>query len=274
MSRKTLLVSAPLGLGALVLLWAAMAARGEPDAKPVRHVPKSVGVKRPASIESEPVIAAPGPYTVTPKRAEPVSAGGEYSVIEERIRKMEEKLLALETKKAEISVANQDLERQLVEKQSDATARTMADWRVRQWDQMLGLTETQKQSLTELGMKWAKEDAVRPPTRDSWLQREEDLRARLSAEQAARLHESAAKQSQQLWNMLGRSLGSMVGASKDEMTRFQQTLGDWRPDNSMLLPEGHGADWPGMMKEGTSRLQSLLTPEQMSKLNQSQRWIR
>jgi hypothetical protein len=74
-----------------------------------------------------------------------------------------------------------------------------------------------------------------------------------------------------MWNMLGRSLGSMIGASKDEMTRFQQTLGDFRPDNTMLLAEGHGADWPGMMKEGTSRLQPLLTAEQMAKLTRFQR---
>ena len=264
MSRKTILVSAPLGLGALVLLWAAMAARGEPAPKPVRPAPKTATAKRPAPVEAAAFVDAPA-AAVSPRISAP-AGGGEYSVIEERIRLMEEKLLALETRKAEMTASNQDLERQIAEKQSELTARTMAEWRVRQWEQMLGLTEAQKQSLLDLCTKWSKEDAVRTPTRETWLQREEDLRARLSAEQSAKLHESTSKQSQQMWNMLGRSLGSMIGASKDEMTRFQQTLGDWRPDNSMLLAEGHGADWPGMMKEGSSRLQSQLTPDQAAKL--------
>src|SRR4029453_493312 len=169
--------------------------------------------------------------------------GGEYAVIEDRIRMMEEKMLALETKKAEITESNQDLERQLVEKQAEATARMMGQARVLQWEQLLGLTETQKQSLMELCTLWAKQDAVRPPTRETWLRREDDLRRRLSAEQAGKLNETTSKQSQMMWSMLGRSLGSMIGASKEEMTRFQQTLGDWRPNGAMLLPEGYGASW-------------------------------
>jgi hypothetical protein len=270
MSRKTILVSAPLGLGALVLLWAAMAARGEPEAKPVRTAPKAALGKRPAPAEAAAFIDTP----VAASRVQPApagSGGGEYAVIEDRIRKMEEKLVALETKKVEMTAANQDLERQVSEKQVDLNARTMAEWRVRQWEQLLGLSETQKQPLIDLVAKWTKEDGGKAASRDTWLQREVELRARLSAEQASRLNESASKQSQQMWNMLGRSLGSMVGASKEEQTRFQQTLGDWRAPNSMLLPEGHGADWPGMMKEGSSRIQPLLTPEQQSKLARIQR---
>lgn len=270
MSKKTILLSAPMGLGALVLLWAAMSGRGEPEpVKPVRPAPKKTAVARPAPVEA--VAAAEPSAPVLPTTRTPAPVGGEYAVIEDRIRKMEEKLLALETKKTEIEASNQDLERQLVEKQTEATARAMGEARVNQWQHLLGLTETQRQSLTELCTLWAKQDAFRPPTRETWLRREDELRARLSAEQAGKLNETTSKQSQMMWSMLGRSLGSMIGASKEEMTRYQQTLGDWRPDGAMLLPEGHGADWPGMMKEGTSRLQPLLTPDQMAKLVRFQR---
>jgi len=268
MSRKTILLSAPVGLGALVLLWAAMAARGEPGpSKPARPAAKKTAGPRPAPAETAVSVDPPAPA----RPAASAPSGGEFAVIEDRIRKMEEKVFALETRKAEITESNQDLERQLVEKQAEATARMMAQARVLQWEQLLGLTEAQKQSLMELCTLWAKQDAVRPPTRETWLRREDDLRARLSAEQAGRLNESTSKQSQMMWNMMGRSLGSMIGASSDDMTRYQQTLGDWRPDGAMLLPEGHGADWPGMMKEGTSRLQPLLTPEQMAKPTRFQR---
>jgi hypothetical protein len=270
MSRKTMLVSAPLGLGALVLLWAAMAGRGEPEVKPVRPVPKAAIAKRPAPVEA--AVPVDSPAVPLPTRpSTPAPSGGEYAVIEERIRLMEEKLFALETRKAEITASNQDLERQIVEKQSDLNARMMAEARVRQWEHQLGLTETQKQSLMELCTLWAKQDAVRPATRETWLRREDDLRGRLSAEQAGKLHDQSSRQSQQLWNMMGHSLGSMVGASRDDMTRFQQALGDWRPDGAMLLPEGYGADWAGLMKEGSSRLQPLLTPDQVAKLSRYQR---
>jgi hypothetical protein len=48
--------------------------------------------------------------------------------------------------------------------------------------------------------------------------------------------------------------------------RLQQTLGDFRPANAMLLPEGYGADWPGMMREAGGRLQPVLSADQMAKL--------
>ena len=271
MSRKSLLVTAPLALGALVLLWAAMAVRGEPEPKPVRPAPKAAPAKRTAPpVESAVVDPPAAPVAPRPASSTP-SSGGEFAVIEERIRVMEEKLLALETRKAEILASNQDLERQIADKQSEFTARSMAEARVRQWEHLLGLTETQKQSLIDLCTKWAKEDAVRAPGRDTWFQRENDLRARLSAEQAGRLHDSVAKQSQQMWGHLGRSLAAMAGAPKEDHLRFQQTLGTWSPETTMLLPEGHGADWPGMMKEGISRLQPLLTAEQLAKLSRFQR---
>jgi hypothetical protein len=138
---------------------------------------------------------------------------------------------------------------------------------VRSWESILGLSETQKQSLIDLCATWQRQDGGKPATREAWLAREQDLRSLLSAEQAAKLHDNAVQQSQTMWNHLGRTIGSMVGASKEDQTRFQQTLGTYGPANAMLLPEGYGADWPGMMREGSSRLQQLLSQDQMAKLN-------
>ena len=268
MSRKTILISAPLGLGALLLLWAGMATRSEPEAKPPRPSPKTAPLRRPAALEAAAAVeSSPAAPSVAPAPSAPApSGGGEYAVIEDRIRKMEEKLLALEAKKAVLAGANQDLEKQVAERNAELSARTMAEWRVRNWEQLLGLSETQKQSLIDLCAKWPREDAGRPASRETWLAREEDLRSRLSVEQSATLHASTAAQSQQMWNNLGRTIGGMVGASKEDQTRFQQTLGDFRAPNAMLLPEGHGADWPGQMREASVRLQPALSTEQMAKL--------
>jgi hypothetical protein len=267
MSRKTILVSAPLGLGALVLLWAAMAARGEPEQKPARSVPKPT-VKRSAPMDVSAAVEAPAPArALSPAPAAPVEGGGEYAVINDRIRKMEEKLLELEAKRNTLAGGNQELERQLMERQAELSARTMAEWRVRTLEQMLGLSATQKQALLDLWTGWVKKDAGRPADRETWLQRETDVRAQLSVEQQARLHDNAATQSQQMWANLGRSIGSMVGASKDEQTRYQQTLGDYRAPNAMLLPEGYGADWPGMMRDASGRLRPMLSADQLAKLD-------
>jgi hypothetical protein len=265
MSRKTILLSAPLGLGALVLVWAALAAReskvSAPDL-PGRKAP----LRRPDPAREAAAPARESASYLAPAATKP-SSGGEYAVIEERIRLMEAKMVTLEAKRDELAAANQDLERQIGEKNAEATARVMAEARVTGWGFLLGLTEAQKQSLLELCTQWHRADAGRSPNRDTWLGRENELRSRLSVEQAAKLHDHAALQSQSMWNYLGRTLGSMIGASKEDQTKFQQTLGTWQAPSAMLLPEGYGADWPGMMKEGSARLQPLLTSDQVARLN-------
>jgi hypothetical protein len=267
MSRKTVLMSAPLGLGGLVLLWAALAARSE--AGPARPLAAPKPKPTPARIvETAPAPEVPGEARFVAAPSGPaLSGGGENSLIEERIRKMEERLLTLEGKRNTLAGANQELERQINEKNVEASARMMAEFRVRGMEQQLGLSESQKQTLMDLWTKWQREEGGKPTARETWLAREQDIRSVLTAEQSAKMHEGAVQQTQVLWTHLGRSLGSMLGASKEEQTRFQQTLGDYRPANAMLLPEGYGADWPGMMREGASRLQQLLTPDQMTKLS-------
>ncbi|HVR87875.1 MAG TPA: hypothetical protein VMU54_26390 [Planctomycetota bacterium] len=268
MSPKTILISVPVGCCALGLLWAALAVRGEPEPNTAKLPPRR-GTARSApetsaAQERMSAISYGAPPPLVP--AEPAAGGGEYPIIEERIRKMEERLLALEAKKTSLSGSNQEMERQISEKIAEQSARTQAEWRVRAWEALLGLSETQKQMLVDLLTQWGKEDAGHPADRETWLLRESELRSRLSVEQAAKLHESSVTQGQQMWNFLGRSIGSMIGASRDEMTRFQQVLGDYRVPSAMLLPEGYGSDWPGMLREGASRLQPVLSSDQMAKL--------
>jgi len=265
MSRKTILLSAPLGLGALVLVWAALSARESTVSTPDRPGRKAPA-RRPAPLAEAAAPARESASYLAPAAAQP-SGGGEYAVIEERIRLMEAKLVALETKRDELTIANQELERQVNERNFEASARMQAEWRVRSWEQMLGLSETQKQALMDLWTGWLKSDVGRPQSKETWLSRESELRSRLSVEQAGKLHDNAALQSQSMWNHLGRTLGGMIGASKEDQTKFQQTLGTWQAPSAMLLPEGHGADWPGLMKEGSTRLQPALTSDQMAKLN-------
>jgi len=180
---------------------------------------------------------------------------------------MEERLRILEARKGALSGSNQELERQIKERNADWSSRAMADARVRGWELMLGLSETQKQSFLDLCTTWAKEDAAQPPGRDTWLSRESDVRGRLSVEQAGKLHDVAVEQCRQLWGHIGRSIGWMAGAGKEESVRFQQLLGDFRAPGTMLLPEAYGADWPGLFQEASNRLLPVLSTDQVAKLN-------
>ena len=266
MSRKTMVVLAPLGLGSLVLLWAAAAGRGHPEATPARAERKPATVSL-AAARTVPPLETPALASDAAAAASAPSAGAEFSVIESRIRLMEEKLVALEARREALASANRDLEKQIGEKTAEYGAKSQAEWRIRPWEQLLGLTETQKQSLLDLWTQWVKSDAGRPQGKETWQSREGEIRSRLSVEQAAKLHDSAAKQSELMWNHLGRTLAGMAGAPREEYNRFQQTLGTWRAPESMLLPEAHGADWPVLMREGIGRLQSILSADQMAKLS-------
>lgn len=266
MPRKPLLIGAPIGLGVLVLAGAAMMSRGEPEAKPKRSAPRSPA----AAPKAEPIdapassVPADAPFLAAPS---PSGESPENALIRERIRLLEERLLALQARRDAMVASNQDLEQQIAVRSAEQSARTTAEWRVRAWEQMLGLSETQRQRLIDLCAGWARDDAARPPGRDTWLKRETDLRSLLSVEQAAKLHDTAAQQSESQWKHLGRTIAGMIGAPKEDYPRYQQALGDYRAPNTMLLPEGYGADWNGLMREGSSRLQPMLSADQLAKLN-------
>ncbi len=262
MPRKTILIAAP-AVGALLIGWAAFAARPDPGSAPAPR-PAPVGRKSAA-----PAAAFEGPAPSATRQARPDAAppsSPETAVIQERVRKMEERLQELEARRDALTADNQDLQKQVTEKWAEASARSTAEWRVKSWEAMLGLNESQKQSLTALWTKWAREDAGRPAGRESWGPREAELRAQLTVEQAAKLHATSAAQAAQMWSMMGRSLGGMVGVTKDEQVRLQQSLGDLRIPGDMLLPEAHGGDWPGLLREASARARPLLTPEQTARL--------
>lgn len=263
MRRRTLMIAAPLGLGALVLAGAALATRGEASAPAPRVLPRARPTPRP-----EPPAGGQAPELATVVPAPTgVEGGGANALILERIRRMEEKVLELELKRASLVNGNQDLEKQVSQKSADLSARMMAEWRVRMLDAVVGLSETQKQSLLELWTQWLRDDAGRPAGREAWLAREVDLRSSLSVEQAARLHDSTSAQVRQMWSTVGRTIGGMIGASKDDQTRFQQTLGDYRAPNTMLMSEAYGADWTGLMREASGLLRPVLSADQSAKLD-------
>lgn len=262
MSKKALLVSAPLGLGALVVLWAAVSVRGATES--ATPAPKKKPALKAALLEP---VAEAGVATPSAASTSTTPATGADALILDRIRRMEERLQTLETRKQTLARSNEEMERKVAEKLVDTSARMMAEWRVRAWEQQLRLSETQKQALMEIVTRWQREDAGKPAGRETWLGRESELRSRLSVEQASALQESAIAACRQQWAFLGQTIGGMVGASTEDQARFKQSLGDYIAPNAMLLPEAHGWDWPGMLREGAGRLRPGLTSDQLTRLD-------
>jgi len=262
MSKKALLVSAPLGLGAFVVLWAAVSVRSATESAP--PVLKKKPSLKAALFEpvAEADAATPSGLLSAESTSTPPAIGADALILD-RIRRMEERLQSLETRKQALARSNEEMERKVSEKTVDASARMMAELRVRGWEQLLRLTETQKQALLEIATRWQREDAGKPASRDAWLGRESELRSRLSVEQASALQEIAISGCRQQWAALGQTIGGMVGASTEEQARFKQSLGDYIAPNAMLLPEAHGWDWPAMLREGAGRLRPGLTSDQL-----------
>jgi hypothetical protein len=229
---------------------------------------RPVGGGAPASEPEEALGAAP----LSPQDAHGLPALGgpvspETAAIQERVRRLEDRLRELDARRDGLVASNRDLEKQVTEKYADLSARSMAEWRVKSWETMLGLDEAQKQGLVRLMTQWGQQDAGRPADADTWLAREADIRSLLSVEQAAKLHESVLSQSQGMWANMGRTLGGMIGAAKDEQVRLQQSLGGYWPASNALLPEAHASDWNGLLREAMSRVKPTLTPEQTARLD-------
>jgi len=270
-TKKTIAFAAPAGLALLV--WAAVAARpdGAPDpapplrrAAPVRPV---AAVPLPEREDEIAVAPAERVRPAAPRTSPAATVSPETAAIQGRVEILEVRLRELEARRDELAASNKEMDKQIAEKMAEASAKGIADWRVKQLDAVVGLSETQKQGLLALWTQWSKEDAGRAGDPAAWVAREGEIRSRLTAEQSAKLHESASGQAQKMWSRMGATLGSVIGAPKDEQARLQQSLGDYRPAGDLLLPEAHGADWNGLMRDALGRLRPSMTPEQTARLD-------
>jgi hypothetical protein len=189
------------------------------------------------------------------------------AAIQERILRMEERARELESKRDTLAANNKDLEKDIARKTAELSARTMAEWRVKAWEGTLGLSDSQKRALVDLLAQWGREDAGGPATSQTWISREGDLRSQLTVEQAAKLHDLSTSQAQLQWKYMGMTLGSMAGASNTDFSRFQQPLGDLRFPQDMVLPEAHGADYQGMLREAALRVRPVLSADEASRLD-------
>lgn len=268
--KKRWIPALAAGVGGAILVLAAVALRGDAEEAP--------RPKRRASRDSKPVKErrerTEAPIARSPERALPRTSGEapagtiDLSVVRARVEAMEARLRELEARRDLLKTENENLTREITERSAQARARSTAEWRVRSWAKLLGLTESQKDELKQLWTRWALEDLSNPPSASTWLGRESELRSRLSSEQSLKLHDSTATQSSRKWSYMGRTLGRVAGAPKEDYDRLQQSIGEFSIPDITLLPEAHGADWKGMLNRAAERMRPVLTPDQAAKLDQ------
>ncbi len=266
MSSRKLVLGAPAAAGLVILVWALVSAREErPAAAPVRAPRPAPAPPEPRAERRDP---SPAPSAARPaKAAETPSPGGIEAAVQSRVSELEDRLRALEARRDALAAENRDLEKQASERYAQAGALSTAQWRVRAWEKLLGLTEGQKKEVLDLATGWAKEDAGGRASREAWGVRENELRARLTSEQAARLAQNVASTAAGQWRVMGQAIGQYAGLPSSEHVRVQQALGDFRLPDTALLQEAHGADWGGIFREAASRARPLLTPEQAARLD-------
>ena len=171
-----------------------------------------------------------------------------------------------EVRRIEFAREDKNLDRKHRWNDFDQKGRSRSDERVTTWENLLGLSEGQQQALQTLVQSWTGADLDRPPSLQTWLVREAEVRAALSAEQADLLHRANAVEIRKRWSQMGYALGGLLGASKDDHGRYQHTLGDQLIPERMILPEAHGADNLSLLSEAIKRLQGVLSPDQVTRL--------
>lgn len=267
MATKSVVVGAAVGSGGLLLLWLALSVRQVPAIPPAPATLGSRGTQILQTAQLAQELAAPGAPLAPAAVPSPGSPAAQMGPLLDRIRKMEERLLLLESKRLELLSGNQSLEREIVAKQSQALARTRAEWRLQAWQSLLGLSATQVDSLRTLLMSWTTADQGQTADQALWMAREGDLRSQLSVEQAGKLHDAVVHQTQTIWGSLGQTIGRSIGASSEDQVRFQQALGAYAAPSAMLLSEAHGGQWNALTAEAATRIRPLLSGDQVALLD-------
>jgi hypothetical protein len=150
---------------------------------------------------------------------------------------------------------------------------------------MGGATETQQAALSDLWVRWNKEDdhsgAWRTEdegqTRRRLLDREAELRALLSADQQARMQGAAVAMRKTLWWRVATDLANdlgypVTGVSRQESDgSINKVLGMMgsvpeAPSSTMMLLGAHGMDYPSLRRLAAGHVRPQLSPEDSKRL--------
>jgi hypothetical protein len=264
---KTLVlsVSAVAALGILIGVAAMLRAEDPPEALPRR---------------SGPIPAAPA----APMAAlVPVEAPDPELI--KRVDEMEGRLNQLLKRRDELEKSNELIRKEMKEVQTVQGLKANAPMFVAGLAAKIGgATDTQKDALTDIWVKWHKEDNLggawrtedEAETRRRLQDREAELRALLSAEQQAKLQSAATARIKTLWWRVAGDLANDLGypvtavSRQEENSSINKVLGlmGSTPEapSTMMLSGAYSRDYSSLRRLAAERVRPQLPPDDSKRL--------
>jgi hypothetical protein len=150
-----------------------------------------------------------------------------------------------------------------------------------------GITEAQRAPLTELWLRWHKEDQIGElwrsesvdQVRGRLLEREAELRALLSADQQAKLHAAAEWRLKLNWERTAMDIASelgypIAGVSREtcqaSVNKVLPLMGaaPSSPSGAMMLSGAYGLDPSSLKRLGMERMRTQLSSEDLKRLQE------
>jgi hypothetical protein len=258
MTKITLPVAVAIGLGLVALIFVARSLH-KPAAPETAKTP-AVETERPGAKAEEAVPAPPA------KKQDSAPSGVDPRLLE-KIREMEDRVARLRARRDKLLSENEALEARLRKAEKDGYVEAFSEWRGNELGKLLDLPEWQRTNLTALWKEWSRQDLKGRANEETWLDRERQLRAQLTAEQIEKLHESVAEEAREDWSHMGLKIGSTAEVPREEQDGLQQMLGELTVPPEALIPEAHGLHWGGLYQQAMPLLGSALTEEQRNRVN-------
>ncbi len=232
----------------------------------------------PPRTTSIPAVSAPRAALAPVEAADPE--------LVKRVEEMEGRMSRLLHRRDDLAQSNAAIQKDIKGIQTERSLRQGAPGFV----QMLankagGITESQRAPLTELWIRWHKEDQVEEPWRSEsvdqvrrrLLDREADLRALLSADQQAKLHESAEWRIKYSWDRAAMEIANELGYPIAAVSRetYQASVNKVlplmgaapsSPSNTMMLTGAYGVDSSSLKRLAIERVRTQLSGEDLKRL--------
>ncbi len=192
--------------------------------------------------------------------------------VEERLKELDEKIAALEKKHKTLSDENASMEIKIVEAKvwkENFARQTATSW-VKQYAAAMQLNEKQKGELETLWYDWTKEDQEKPNVPYRWMEREKELRSKLSPEQAGllcrKVREDQERNAQAMIGMVAKS--AKLTLDRIEIVR-KAAMPKLKFEEDVLLPQAHPEKYANSWGQTLSAVDSSI-PELSSSLSEDE----
>jgi hypothetical protein len=201
----------------------------------------------------------------------------EPKTIEDRLKELEAQLAGLEERSKRLADENEKLEKRLADAKAarEDMARQAASAWVKRWAKDAQWSEKQAAEIEALWAAWTKDDFQKPADAAAWKSREETLRAKLTAEQVARLSRKVREGQENYVKALLRAAARSAQVPPESVPALEKAAqARVRVAETALLAGAHPGQlgWAPAVKaleDSLDDFSAVLAPEQAGALRQA-----